>query len=106
MSVQTLYTAATGMESLQTKLDTVAHNLANVNTVGFKRMRANFEDNFYRQEVYPGTLDEAGRAAATFQLRKRDFPKLVGRTYYCAFVVFGDMGVEFASDPVAVIVAP
>ena len=32
MSVQTLYTAATGMESLQTKLDVIANNLANVNT--------------------------------------------------------------------------
>lgn len=44
MSVQTLYTAATGMQSMQTKLDVIANNLANVNTSGFKRDRANFED--------------------------------------------------------------
>ena len=37
MSVQTLYTAATGMESLQQKLDVIANNLANVNTTAFKR---------------------------------------------------------------------
>ena len=54
MSVQTLYTAATGMESLETKLDVIANNLANVNTVGFKKDRANFEDLFYRNEVLPG----------------------------------------------------
>lgn len=60
MSVQTLYTAATGMDSLQTKLDVIANNLANVNTVGFKRDRANFEDLFYRHEVLPGALDNAG----------------------------------------------
>ena len=54
MSVQTLYTAATGMESLQTKLDVIANNLANVNTVGFKKDRANFEDLFYRNDVLPG----------------------------------------------------
>jgi len=36
MSVQTLYTAATGMQSLETKLDVLANNLANINTVGFK----------------------------------------------------------------------
>ena len=54
MSVQTLYTAATGMESLETKLDVIANNLANVNTVGFKKDRVNFEDLFYRNEVLPG----------------------------------------------------
>lgn len=57
MSVQTLYTAATGMTALETKLDVVANNLANVNTTGFKRSRANFEDLFYRQLKLPGTPD-------------------------------------------------
>ncbi|HJS08184.1 MAG TPA: flagellar basal-body rod protein FlgG [Pirellulales bacterium] len=61
MSVQTLYTAATGMDSLQTKLDVIANNLANVNTTGFKRDRANFEDLFYRHEVLPGALDASGQ---------------------------------------------
>jgi len=61
MSVQTLYTAATGMQSLETKLDVIANNLANVNTTGFKKMRADFEDLFYRQEVLPGALDSAGQ---------------------------------------------
>ena len=57
MSVQSLYTAATGMESLQTKLNVIANNLANVNTTGFKSDRANFEDLFYRNEVFPGAQD-------------------------------------------------
>jgi flagellar basal-body rod protein FlgG len=61
MSVQTLYTAATGMDSLQTKLDVIANNLANVNTTGFKRDRANFEDLFYRKEVLPGAQDASGQ---------------------------------------------
>jgi flagellar basal-body rod protein FlgG len=65
MSVQTLYTAATGMESLQTKLDVIANNLANVNTTGFKAGRANFEDLFYRTEQFPGALDAAGNFTAT-----------------------------------------
>lgn len=59
MSVQTLYTAATGMESLETKLDVIANNLANINTVAFKRDRANFEDLFYRQLRLPGA-DQSG----------------------------------------------
>ena len=65
MSVQTLYTAATGMQALETKLDVIANNLANVNTVGFKKDRANFEDLFYRQEVLPGQLDSGGNPTAT-----------------------------------------
>lgn len=57
MSVQTLYTAATGMQALEMKLDVIADNLANVNTTGFKRARCNFEDLFYRQIKLPGTVD-------------------------------------------------
>ncbi len=60
MSIQALYTAATGMESLQSKLDVIANNLANVNTTAFKQGRANFEDLIYRQEVLPGAKDSAG----------------------------------------------
>ena len=61
MSVQTLYTAATGMEALQQKLDVIANNLANVNTTGFKRDRCNFEDLFYRTEAVPGIQDTSGQ---------------------------------------------
>ena len=57
MSVQTLYTAASGMEAMETKLDVIANNLANINTTAFKKDRANFEDLLYRAEVYPGALD-------------------------------------------------
>ena len=53
MSVQSLYTAATGMDSQQTKLDVIANNLANMSTTGFKKGRANFEDNFYRHYSLP-----------------------------------------------------
>lgn len=65
MSVQSLYTAASGMESLQTKLDVIANNLANVNTTGFKKGRANMEDLFYRHYQYPGSQDQQGNLTAT-----------------------------------------
>lgn len=42
--MRSLYTAATGMDAQQTKMDTIANNLANANTTGFKRTRADFED--------------------------------------------------------------
>jgi flagellar basal-body rod protein FlgG len=65
MSIQTLYTAATGMQALETKLDVIANNLANVNTTAFKSDRANFEDLFYRQEKLPGAQDSAGQLTPT-----------------------------------------
>ncbi len=64
MSIQSLYTAATGMEAMQSKLDVIANNLANINTTAFKRDRANFEDLFYRHERYPGAQDAAGNLTA------------------------------------------
>ena len=43
-----LRTSATGMMAQQTRSEVIAHNLANVNTTGFKRSRANFEDLLYQ----------------------------------------------------------
>ena len=65
MSVQTLYTAATGMDALETKLDVIANNMANINTTGFKKDRANFEDLFYRQIRLPGAEDADGTITST-----------------------------------------
>ncbi len=42
--LRSLFTAATGMEAQQLKMDVIAHNLANASTTGFKRTRAEFED--------------------------------------------------------------
>jgi flagellar basal-body rod protein FlgG len=45
--LRSLYTAATGMDAQQTKLDIIANNLANASTTGFKKTRADFEDLLY-----------------------------------------------------------
>lgn len=47
--MRALYTAATGMEAQQLNMDVTSNNLANVNTNGFKRSRADFEDLIYQQ---------------------------------------------------------
>ncbi len=64
MTLQALYSAATGMTSMQTRLDVISNNLANIETTGYKRMRANFEDLFYRHEKFPGAQDAAGQYTA------------------------------------------
>jgi flagellar basal-body rod protein FlgG len=44
-----LYIAATGMHMQQMNVDTIANNLANINTPGFKKARVNFLDLVYRE---------------------------------------------------------
>ena len=52
--IRALYTAASGMNAQQQNIDNVAHNLANVNTTGFKKSRVEFEDLVYEQTKVPG----------------------------------------------------
>lgn len=53
--MQSLYTASTGMQAMQTQIDTTANNIANVNTIGYKKSRAEFADLMYKTMVYAGT---------------------------------------------------
>jgi len=54
--IQSLNTAATGMVAQQYNLDTIANNLANVNTTGYKLQRAEFEDLTYQTYRSSGAL--------------------------------------------------
>lgn len=49
--IDSLYIGATGMNAQQLNVDTIANNLANVNTTGFKKNRVNFEDLLYRDAI-------------------------------------------------------
>jgi flagellar basal-body rod protein FlgG len=53
--MRSLWTAASGMTGQQFNIDTIANNLANVNTTGFKQMRADFEDLLYQTQRLAGT---------------------------------------------------
>jgi len=52
--LKSLYTTATGMKAQQTMVDMIANNIANVNTSGFKKSQASFEDLFYVTLQSPG----------------------------------------------------
>ena len=52
--IRAFYTAASGMQGQQLNIDTVANNLANVNTTGFKRVRTEFQDLLYQTIRAPG----------------------------------------------------
>lgn len=54
MAITALHTAATGMQALSMKIDVIANNIANAETIGFKSSRANFQDLLYQLRAQPG----------------------------------------------------
>lgn len=52
--IRALWTASTGMEAQQLNMDVIANNLANVNSTGFKKSRADFQDILYQSERMTG----------------------------------------------------
>lgn len=55
-----LWTAATGMRAQQTNIDVTSNNLANANTYGYKKVRAEFKDLMYRTAREAGTPMQSG----------------------------------------------
>ena len=67
--IRSLYTAASGMVAQQTNLDVVANNIANVNTVGFKKSRADFQDLMYQMIEDPGnSTSQVGNSPTGIQV--------------------------------------
>ena len=64
--MRALAIAATGMNAQQTNVEVIANNIANINTTGFKRSRAEFTDLLYQAERSPARRTGAAR---------RPFPK-------------------------------
>lgn len=58
--LKSLHIAATGMEAQSTKIDNISNNLANVNTTGYKKSRADFEDLLYQNLRAPGAAAGEG----------------------------------------------
>ena len=52
--IRSIYSAATGMKAQQMYVDNISNNLANVNTVGFKKSRLDFQDLIYQNIQEPG----------------------------------------------------
>src|SRR5690606_4545937 len=63
--MRSLHTAASGMAGQQFNIDTIANNLANVNTTGFKKSRADFQDLLYQSVRFAGTPVTAGAQIPT-----------------------------------------
>lgn len=57
--MRSLYTASTAMYSQQLNVDTIAHNMANVNTAGYKKERVEFQDLLYQMIKRPAATETA-----------------------------------------------
>jgi len=66
--IRALYTAASGMNAQQANLDTVANNLANSATSGFKQRHLQFEDMIYQNMVTPGSAASQQTISAGLQI--------------------------------------
>ncbi|MHC4079659.1 MAG: flagellar basal-body rod protein FlgG [Planctomycetota bacterium] len=78
--LKSLYTTATGMKAQQTMIDTIAHNIANVNTAGFKRSQATFEDLLYVTLQAPGLRQDASGTPSPIGLQIGSGARLAGTT--------------------------
>lgn len=58
--IPALYSGATGLNAQQLNLNNISHNLANVNTTGFKKSKAEFQDLIYQIEREMGAQAGAG----------------------------------------------
>jgi flagellar basal-body rod protein FlgG len=87
-----LRTSASGMRAQQLMVDTIANNLANVNTTGFKRSRVSFEDVLYEtleqprtvnpndsQTIAPVQIGKGVRLGAITRLHTQGAPEQTGR---------------------------
>ena len=60
--MRSLSIAGTGMLAQQTNVDVISNNIANMNTTGFKRQRAQFQDLLYQQVSRPGAASNGPEA--------------------------------------------
>ena len=78
--LKSLYTTATGMRAQQTMVDMIANNIANVNTTGFKKSQASFEDLLYVTPQSPGLARGTGADAVPIGTQIGSGTRLNGTT--------------------------
>src|SRR5690606_36840981 len=93
--MRALRTAATGMAAQQLNVEVISNNIANMNTVGFKRQRAEFQDLLYQnvermgaQSSTRGTVVPTGiqigsgvKAGSVYRIAEQGSPNRTGNTY-------------------------
>lgn len=109
-----MWISKTGVQAQEAKLQAIANNLANVNTVGFKRDRVVFEDLFYQVERQPGaqtdenTISPSGvqlgagtRLVGTQKVFTTGNLQTTGQSLDIAIVGHGFLQVELSNGEIA-----
>ena len=93
--MRALRTAASGMAAQQLNVEVISNNIANMNTVGFKKQRAEFQDLLYQnvermgaQSSSQGTVVPTGiqigagvKAGAVYRVTEQGTPQQTGNPY-------------------------
>lgn len=93
--MRALRTAASGMAAQQLNVEVISNNIANMNTVGFKKQRAEFQDLLYQnvermgaQSSASGTVVPTGiqigagvKAGAVYRVTEQGTPQMTGNPY-------------------------
>jgi flagellar basal-body rod protein FlgG len=80
---RSLFIAATGMEAQRINIDVISNNLANVNTTGFKKSRADFQELMYQSLKTAGAVSAEGNEVPTgIQLGLGVKPAAVQKMFY------------------------
>lgn len=113
--MRALRTAASGMSAQQLNVEVISNNIANMNTVGFKRQRAEFQDLLYQnvermgaQSSSQGTVVPTGiqigagvKAGSVYRITMQGTPTLTGNTYDVAIDGRGYFQVSLPSGDTA-----
>ena len=79
--IRALWTAASGMQAQQMNIDVIANNLANVNTSGFKKSRADFQDVMYQSIKTTGAPSTNSTQAAGIEIGLGTTPGSVTKVF-------------------------
>ena len=113
--MRALRTAATGMAAQQLNVEVISNNIANMNTVGFKRQRAEFQDLLYQnvermgaQSSSQGTVVPTGiqigsgvKAGSVYRITEQGSPTRSGNPYDIAIDGKGYFQITMPSGEIA-----
>ncbi|WP_409018961.1 flagellar basal-body rod protein FlgG [Brevundimonas vesicularis] len=113
--MRALRTAASGMLAQQLNVEVISNNIANMNTVGFKRQRAEFQDLLYQnvermgaQSSAQGTVVPTGiqvgsgvKAGSVYRITEQGSPNRTGNTYDVAIQGKGYFQITLPSGEIA-----
>ena len=106
--IRSLYSAVSGLQNFQQKIDVIGNNIANVNTNGYKGARVEFQDSFSQtlrgSTAGGGTLSgvtamQVGTGVATSQIRVLDTQGAITRTGVNSDLAIAGEGFFVVKDP-------